>query len=131
MNREKEIALFLDNIKTQEDWETDKQKYIDNITLQYSNYLEDYKIVKDKNEYNMLKLGGYIRYIDSMDKLKWGGILIKKIKTNDIDYMILGNTNMKRITVSFYRNTIYYKMHATASDKTKKLFISYLDKYNE
>ena len=88
MNREKEIASFLDNIKTQEDWETDKQKYIDNITLQYSNYLEDYKIVKDKNEYNMLKLGGYIRYIDSMDKLKWGGILIKKIKTNDIDYMI-------------------------------------------
>ena len=129
--REKEIELFLDKIKTQKEWEKDKKIYIEEVTSLYSKYLEDYNIIKDINDYNMIKLGGYIRYVDSMKILKWGGILIKKIKVNDIDYMILGNTNMDRIKVSLYKNTVFYKNHATASDKTKKLFISYLDKYNE
>ena len=35
-----------------------------------------------------MDLGGYIRYVDSNNEIKWGGILLKKIKTNNIDYMI-------------------------------------------
>jgi porphobilinogen deaminase len=129
--REKQLDIFLNSIKTQEDWIKDKEKYIIKITNLYSKYLEDYTIVKNISEYEMILVGGYVRYVDSMDELKWGGILIKKIKKNNIDYMILANTNMKRLTVSFYRNTIFYKNHTTASDKTKKFFISYLDKINE
>jgi len=75
-----------------------------------------------------MDLGGYIRYVDSDNEIKWGGILLKKIKKNNIDYMIIANSQMKCITVSFYRNTIFYKKHITASDKNRKLFISYLDK---
>lgn len=130
-SRESKLDLFLNNIKTQKEWEIDKNKYIKKITNLYSTYLEDYTIVKNKNEYDMIKLGGYIRYVDSMEKLKWGGILIKKITHNNIDYMILANTNKYRIIVAFYKNTIYYKNHTTASDKTKKIFISYLDKNND
>jgi len=129
--REMEIDSFINSIMTQEKWENDKNIYIDNIINKHNKYLEDYIIVLNKEEYDMINLGGYIRYVDSMNVLKWGGILLKKIKKNDIDYMILGNSNMKRITVSFYKNTIFYKKHTTASDKTKKLFISYLDKYTD
>ena len=129
--REKQLDIFLNGIKTQEDWIKDKEKYITKITNLYSKYLEDYTIVKNINEYEMILVGGYVRYVDSMDELKWGGILIKKIKKNNIDYMILANTNKYRIIVAFYKNTIYYKNHTTASDKTKKIFISYLDKNND
>ena len=126
-DREKSIDLFLKNYKTQKDWNENKDNYINKIKKKYNEYLEDYYIIKNKKDYDNMKLGGYIRYVDSNETLKWGGILIKKFTNNNIEYMLLANSKMKSIQVSFYRNTIFYKNHTTASDKTRKLFISYLD----
>jgi hypothetical protein len=131
MDREKDIDNILKSIKTQKQWDNEKKEYSDLLYEKYKEHLEDYIVVKNKKEYNMLKLGGYIRYINNMDEFKWGGILLKKIKINDIDYMILGNSNMDRYKISYHMNTIFYKKHMTASDKTRKLFISYMDKYEE
>jgi hypothetical protein len=125
--REKKLDNFLDNYKTQKDWNIEKDDHIQNMIFKYKEYLEDYTIVKDKKDYNNIKVGGYVRFIDCNNNMKWGGILLKKIINNDIDYMIIANTENKKLQVSFYRNTIFYKKHTTASDKTRKLFISYLD----
>ena len=123
-----ELDDILRTMKTQKEWDADKRKYIESIELKYKGELEDYIPIYDKKSYNFIKIGGYVRYVNSMDEIKWGGILLKKFKENDIDYMILSNSNNKFIKVSFYRNTIFYKKHTTASDKNRKLFISYLDK---
>ena len=127
-DRKKNIESFLNNIITQEEWDNNKDKYIEMIETKYSNYLEDYRVIKNIEDYNNIMVGGYIRYVNSNDELKWGGILLKKVKTNDIDYMIICNSNKNVLKICFYKNTIFYKKHTTASDKTRKLFISYLDK---
>ena len=128
IDRKTQIKDFLKTIKTQKEWNTDKKIYVENMIKRYETELEDYMYVGNVNEYDNIKLGGYIRYIDMDDNIHWGGILLKKIKTNDIDYMILCNSSMYRFKIAFYRNTIFYKKHTTSSDKTRKLFISYLDK---
>jgi hypothetical protein len=128
-DRDNKKDIFLNNIMTQSEWYKKKAAYLKELLITYKDELDEYLPVQNIKEYNKIKVGGYIRYIDSNDILKWGGILLKKIKKNDIDYMIVANTNMKCITVSFYRNTIFYKKHVSASDKTRKMFISYLDKY--
>ena len=126
--REKNINNLLKEIKTQEEWEYEKNTRIEKLINKNKKYLEDYKVVHNIEEYNKIKLGGYIRYIDSDDMIKWGGILLKKYNNNNIDYMVIANSNRKILTVSFYKNIILYKPHTTSSDKTRKLFISYLDK---
>ena len=78
---------------------------------------------------NSLKKGGYIRYINLNEELKWGGILLKKYKFDDINMMLLCNSNSKNFSISFEKNYIFYKKHTTQADKTRKLFLSYLDKY--
>jgi len=127
-DREKNINNLLNNIKTQEEWEYDRDIRTKKLNEKYKKYLEDYKLVKDIDEFNKIKVGGYIRYIDSDDNIKWGGFLLKKYNNNNIDYMIIANSNRKILTVSLYKNLIFYKPHLTSSDKTRKLFISYLDK---
>ena len=128
MNRLDNIDKFLRQIKTQKEWEKEKKINVDNILNKYKGELEDYKLVKNVKEFNMLKLGGYIRYVDSNDDLKWGGILLKKIINNNIYKMILCNSSMDRYIISFHTNTIFYKKHTTASDKTRKFFVSLLEK---
>ena len=128
MNREKQIEQILSTMKTQEQWIEERNNNIDKLMIVYSGELEDYRPIVDSYDYDNMDVGGYIRYVDSNNEIKWGGILLKKIKKNNIDYMVVANSQMKCITVSFYRNTIFYKKHTTASDKNRKLFISYLDK---
>ena len=128
MNREKQIDMILSTMKSQKEWIQERNDNIDHLTIVYKAELEDYRPIFDQYDYDNMDLGGYIRYVDSDNEIKWGGILLKKIKKNNIDYMIIANSQMKCITVSFYRNTIFYKKHITASDKNRKLFISYLDK---
>jgi len=126
-DRETQINNILNNFKSQKEWELEKMKHIDNMQKKYKEYLEDYNLVQNKEEYDMCKLGGYIRYIDNNDIMKWGGILIKKIQLHDIDYMVVLNSQKQSCKVSFNKNIIFYKKHMTANDKTRKLFISYLD----
>lgn len=127
--REKKTENFLKQICSQEEWEIKENEKINNFYENFPNELEDYIYIKNEKMYNKIKTGGYIRYFNLNDELKWGGILLSKYKNNDINLMVLGNSNFNRLTVSFNKNYVFYKKHTTQADKTKKLFLSYLDKY--
>jgi hypothetical protein len=129
--REKQIDSFLEQIETQEEYENNIILKVKNFFKDYSEELEDYEYVKDLNNYNKMKPGGYVRYFNLHEELRWGGILIKKIKQNDMDLMVLSNTNCARFIVSFQKNYIFYKHHQTTADKTRKLFMSALEKYTD
>ena len=58
-----------------------------------------------------------------------GWYFIKKYKFNEMNMMLLCNSSSKTFSISFDKNTIFYKKHTTQSDKTRKLFLSYLEKY--
>ena len=128
--REKQLELFLSQIESQKEYEYNIELKIKELK-KYKNELEDYQYIKDSKQYEKIQNGGYIRYFNLNDELKWGGILIKKINNNDMDLMVLCNSGCNRFVVSFQKNHIFYKPHQTASDKTRKLFLSALDKYTD
>jgi len=129
--REIQLELFLNEIESQKEYDYNKKLIIEKFKKKYINELEDYKFICNNSEYNNIKEGGYIRYFNLNEELRWGGILIKKIKNNDMDLMVLCNSGCNRFVVSFKKNYIFYKSHQTASDKTRKLFMSALDKYTD
>jgi hypothetical protein len=126
-DREKDLDKFIVSLGTEEEF---KNKLIDKVEFLYEKYegeLKDYKFVLDLNSYEKIKPGGYIRYINFDHDLKWGGILLKKVKNNTRNVMVLQNSNMKRYSITFENNYIFYKEHKTQSDKLRDLFLSYLD----
>ena len=118
-------------MESQEEYEYNKKLKVESFKSKYNDELEDYNYIKNIEEYNKIQKGGYVRYFNLNDELKWGGILIKKIKNNDMELMILCNSGCNRFVVSYQKNFIFYKSHQTASDKTRKLFLSALDKYTD
>ena len=129
--REKQNELFLNQFESQNEFELKQKEKIDKFYSDYKDELEDYEYISDLNKYNKLKKGGYIRYFNLNNELRWGGILIKKVKNKHLDLMVLCNSTSNRFIVSFQKNYIFYKNHQTASDKTRKLFLSALDKYTD
>ena len=126
--RELNIEKFLDQIISQEEWELKQTKRINKFFNAYPNELEDYVYVKDEKEFDDIKIGGYIRYFNYNNEMKWGGILVNKYKDDkNNNLMVLTNSSFKRFIVSFNKNYIFYKKHTTQADKTRKLFLSYLD----
>lgn len=91
----------------------------------YEIELDGYYIINSKN-LNKMKVGGYIRYVNINDELKWGGILVKVINQNKITRMKLcmKNTNNNYWNVKFKNNYIFYKNNISKYDKFKELFIS-------
>ena len=132
--REKELDEFLNQLETQEEYNAKLKAKIDNFYKEYSNELEDYEFISDLKSYNKKVIkGGYVRYFNMNEELKWGGILIKKVKDDkkDMNLMILCNSSFIRFAVSFEKNYVFYKKHQTAADKTRKIFMSALDKFSE
>ena len=88
------------------------EKIIKGIRNKFKDELEDYAFVKDVETLYQLKIGGYIRYINLNNKLKWGGILIKVYpdKKRDRNLMVLLSQNDKRFVVSFEKNYIFIKI---------------------
>lgn len=127
--RELQIENFINSIQTQDNFEKNRTKTINNYYDIYKEELEEYEFIENLSKFNSLKKGGYIRYINLNEELKWGGILLKKYKFDDINMMLLCNSNSKNFSISFEKNYIFYKKHTTQADKTRKLFLSYLDKY--
>lgn len=132
-DREKKIDNFLKQMQNQNEWEGKMKQLLKELRKKFKDELEDYAFVKDVETLYQLKTGGYIRYINLNNKLKWGGILIKVYpdKKRDRNLMVLLSQNSKRFVVSFEKNYIFYKNHTTYTDKTRKLFISFLDKYKD
>lgn len=128
-DREKLIDNFVENIYSQKKWKKKIDKKIKKWKKKYNKELEDYEFVYNEDEFYQLKIGGYIRYFNLNNELKWGGILLKKFKQDDRNLMIIANSNLKRLVVSYDKNYIFYKGHKTTSDINRKLFISFLEKY--
>jgi hypothetical protein len=125
-DREKNTNKFIDSLFSQENWEYNKNMHIDKMINKYNKELDKYLFIESYEELEKCKLGGYIRFIDFNDNLKWGGIYIKHYKINNFNYMVLSNSNKKTINVCFEKNHIFYKKHTTSSDKMREIFISYL-----
>jgi hypothetical protein len=128
--RENNIDKFIDSIMTQNEWEKNIKKKINYFTEKYKNELEDYIYIKNIEMYNKIPLGSYIRYFNFNNELKWGGILLKKYKSNDFNIMLVINSSYKINKLSFQKNYVFYKKKISQSDKTRKLFLSFLEKYN-
>ena len=99
--REMELELFLNQFETQNEFDYKNNIKINNLYKKYSEELEDYKYIKNIEEYNNIKPGGYIRYFDLNDNLKWGGIFLKKYIYEDFNMMLLCNSNSKTFNISF------------------------------
>jgi hypothetical protein len=122
-DRIKDINKFIDNIITQDEWEYDYKKRIDDLITKYSSQLEKYNyIIKD--EIDSLIIGGYIKYIDLNNNLYWGGVLVK-IDRNFI-YMKKDNIYIK---INKFKNIIFYRNHRTENDKTREIFVTGLEIY--
>jgi hypothetical protein len=124
MDRKKQISNFIDEYFNNEEWEEDKNKFIDKISNKFYKELEKYIFVENIND---IKLGGYIRYVNSYEELKWGGILKKIIVENDKHYLLLANKYNNITRVCFEYNYIFYRNIITRADKLREIFISYLD----
>tara|TARA_A100001015_G_scaffold123358_1_gene136722 strand:- start:614 stop:1030 length:417 start_codon:yes stop_codon:yes gene_type:complete len=132
-DREKNIDSFVDGIKSQKEWKNNLKEKIKILKKKFKDELNEYdSVIGVKNLYK-LKLGGYIRYVNFNNELRWGGILLKiyKDKVTDRNILVLGNSNFRRNILSYENNYIFYKGHTTQSDKTRKLFISFLEKYKD
>ncbi len=124
MDRHKQISNFIDDYFTNEEWEQDRNTFIEKISNKFYKELEKYIFIDNIND---IKLGGYIRYVNSMEELKWGGIVKKIIIQNDKHYLLLANKYNNITRVCFEYNYIFYRHIVTRSDKLREIFISYLD----
>jgi hypothetical protein len=124
MDRKKQISNFIDEFYNKDNWERDRDKFIEKISSKFYKELEKYIFVDNIND---IKLGGYIRYVNCDEELKWGGILKKIIVENDKHYLLLSNKYKQFTRVAFEYNYIFYRSIVTRADKLREIFISYLD----
>lgn len=131
-DREKKLDMFMRTFKSQAKWENELTNNIIKWRKKYKKELEDYMFIKTIEDFNKLNKGGYIRYINLNDELRWGGFYVKSNidKKTGSTNIVLGNSDYKMYNISFESNYIFYKKHTTPSDKTRKLFISMLEKYD-
>ena len=103
-------------------------KETDNIDLLKQKYeieLNEYIFINDKNIDEMI-VGGYIRYVNMNDELKWGGILIKVKDEKKLTKMklVLKNSTNNYWNIKFKNFYIFYKKNVSRYDKFRDLFIS-------
>ena len=98
--------------------------YILSLQEKYEIELKDYIYIHPSNV-NIIKKGGYIRYINIDEEIKWGGAVINIININNLSKLIiqLKNTNDKFWKIKFNKYYVFYKNHVTYRDTFKNLFI--------
>ena len=127
-DREKQISDMIDSIMPEKEWKNKRIKKVEEILKTYEKELDKYIWVEDIDEYDNIKVGGYIRYVNFSDEFKWGGILIRKsmnVEGNHI--MHLKNSSEQYFNILYERNYIFYRQIVTRNDKLRDLFISYID----
>ena len=139
MNNDKLIDKILNknhdkNIKLNHD---NALNYIKN---NFSNELDNYDHISTLEYFlNNCKNGGYIRYVNMKNELKWGGILLK-IKNPEYDnlseetynnneniVLVLKNKSNKIYEIDWRKNYIFYRKHKTSNDNLRELFISLIN----
>ena len=126
--RLKDIENFVNQTKSQEKWQSDLNKKIYKWKSDYEKELEDYEFIQTEKElFKIAKKGGYVRYFNSNEELRYGGFLVNIFQDKDIIKLTIMNTMGKRWAISWTRNYIFYKKHTTANDKLRKIFISLLE----
>ncbi len=123
-DRIKDINKFIDNIITQDEWEDNFNKRFELICNKYKIELENYDYIS-KNNIDKLKIGGYIKYINTLDELYFGGALVKI--TSEYIYMKKDNIIIK---INKFKNIIFYRNHRTSIDKLRDIFMTGMEKYS-
>ena len=127
--RLKNIDKIINELPSQEEWQSKLNKKIYIWKSTYEKELEDYEFIgSEKKLKDTAKKGGYIRYFNSNDELRYGGFLVNTFEDKDILKISLMNTMGDKWVISWTRNYIFYKKHTTANDKLRKIFISLLKK---
>ena len=135
--RLKEIDEIVNSIKSESDYQTEILKKVDKFKKEFSKELEEYSFVPTILKFKELKPGGYIRYINDNNEIKYGGILVKVFESENKDefnkknLLLIQNTTGKQWVVSWQKNYIFYKHQTRRGDNLRKLFISLLDKKSD
>ena len=101
--------------------------YIKSLKLKFKE-LDGYEYVTIK-DLSKIKLGGYIRYVNMNEELKWGGILIKINNFNNKENLefVLKNINNKIWKISYFNYYIFYKKQVTRNDLIKKFILNKIE----
>lgn len=125
-NKKEDIDRFIDKLFPMEEQIRKTKKRDRKLRKYYGKELEDYNIVTTLEELRNLKKGGYIKYVNEKNELKFGGYLQDIIKEKDNTIII--TRYHKNLYWSY--NTIYYRNHVSRSDKMRNFFIKVI-KLNE
>lgn len=108
-----------------------KEEELKIIREKYENELEDYIYIDSIKDLKKCKLGGYFRFINKKREIRYGGIYYYlNYDSKSEDYTIITkNSSFRENHYDFEEYYVFYKKHVSSSDKTRKLFISMLEKY--
>lgn len=136
-NRLKEINDIVESIKSEKDYEKETLKKIEGFRQKFNDELDGYHHVPSLFHFYSLKAGGYIRYVNLNNEIKYGGILVKVFESDNKDefnkknLLLLQNSNSKQWVISWEKNYIFYKKQTKKGDNLRNLFISLLDKKDD
>jgi hypothetical protein len=105
--------------------EPKNKSYIETLKNKYDIELNEYFYI-DESNINEMKIGGYVRYINMNEELKWGGILINIKNKNKLTKMklVLKNSTNNYWNIKYKNFYIFYKNNVSRYDKFRDLFIS-------
>ena len=132
-SRLKEIDNFVNSIKTEEEHQTELINKVNEYKKKFKEELDGYVEILDLEDVYSLKPAGYIRYVNIEGEIRYGGILIKVFKTENEDefnkknMLLLKNSNGEKMSISWEKNSIFYKQQTKKGDNIRNLFISLLD----
>mgnify|MGYP001134439215 CR=1 FL=1 len=132
-SRLKEIDNFVNSIKTEEEHQNELINKFNEYKKKFKEELDGYVEILDLEEIYSLKPAGYIRYVNIEGEIRYGGILIKVFKTENEDefnkknMLLLKNSNGEKMSISWEKNSIFYKQQTKKGDNIRNLFISLLD----
>ena len=136
-NRLKEIDEIINSIKNEDSYLKELYEKSNLFKKKFKNELEDYELITDLDSLYKLKSGGYIRYVNMKEEIRYGGILLKVFESENKDdfykknLIILQNSDNKKWTISWEKNYIYYKKQTKKGDNLRNLFISIIDDENK
>lgn len=104
--------------------EIEDDSHVKDLMIKYEIELKDYKYINSKN-IDDIKLGGYVRYIDLDDNLKWGGTVIKLINKDNLSKFKIKLMNTKKDTwsIKYSKYYVFFKKTVSYRDTFRNIFI--------